>query len=53
MGTDRRSEIIRYGINIRGISKISDITELYTAIRPTGTDGLTLAGIDKKNTIQW
>lgn len=48
MGTDRRSEIIRYGINIRGISKISDITELYTAIRPTGTDGLTLAGIDKK-----
>lgn len=48
MGTDRRSEIIRYGINIRGISKTSDITELYTAIRPTGTDGLTLAGIDKK-----
>lgn len=48
MGNDRRSEVIRYGINIRGISKTSDITELYTAIRPTGTDGLTLAGIDKK-----
>lgn len=47
IGTDRRSEIIRYGINIRGISKTSDITELYTAIRPTGTDGLTIAELNK------
>lgn len=47
MGHDRTSEVIRYGKEIKGITKTSDITELYTAIRPTGTDGLTLAGISK------
>ena len=47
MGHDRRSEVIRYGKEIKGITKTSDITELYTAIRPTGTDGLTLSGISK------
>lgn len=47
MGHDRTSEVIRYGKEIKGITKTSDITELYTAIRPTGTDGLNLAGISK------
>lgn len=47
MGHDRTSEVIKYGKEIKGITKTSDITELYTAIRPTGKDGLTLASISK------
>ena len=45
MGTDKRSTILRYPSNIYGITKTSDITELYTAIRPTGTNGLQLNSI--------
>lgn len=49
IGEDKSGTIIRYGQGIEGITKTSDITELYTAIRPTGTDGLTLTGLgDKK-----
>lgn len=48
IGSDRRSEVIRYGKGIKGITKTSDITEIYTAIRPTGSDGLTIAELDKK-----
>lgn len=47
MGHDRTSEVIRYGKGIEGITKTSDITELYTAIRPTGKDGLTLTNVNK------
>ena len=45
MGSDKRSTILRYPNNIYGITKTSDITELYTAIRPTGTNGLQLNSI--------
>lgn len=45
MGTDKRSTILRYPNNIYGITKTSDINELYTAIRPTGTNGLQLNSI--------
>ena len=45
MGTDKRSTILRYPNSIYGITKTSDITELYTAIRPTGTNGLQLNSI--------
>lgn len=45
MGNDKRSTILRYPNNIYGITKTSDITELYTAIRPTGTNGLQLNSI--------
>lgn len=45
MGTDKRSTILRYPNNIYGITKTSDITELYTAIRPTGRNGLQLNSI--------
>ena len=42
----KRTEItLRYGKEISGITKKSDITELYTAIQPTGKDGLTIANI--------
>lgn len=45
MGSDKRSKILRYPNDIYGITKTSDITELYTAIRPTGTNGLQLNSI--------
>lgn len=45
IGTDKRSTILRYPSNIYGITKTSDITELYTAIRPTGRNGLQLNSI--------
>ena len=45
MGSDKRSTILRYPNDVYGITKASDITELYTAIRPTGTNGLQLNSI--------
>ena len=45
MGSDKRSTILRYPNDIYGITKTSDITELYTAIGPTGTNGLQLNSI--------
>lgn len=47
LGNDKRKEVIRNG-QITFTSKSSDITELYTAIRPTGKDGLTLASLQKE-----
>ena len=48
IGSDKTKQgTIKYGNDIKGISKKSDITELYTAIRPTGNDDLTLANLDK------
>lgn len=38
---------LRYGTNVSGIRKVTDIAELYTAICPTGKDGLTIANLDK------
>lgn len=45
IGNDKRSTILRYPNDVYGITKTSDITELYTAIRPTGTNGLQLNSI--------
>lgn len=45
MGHDKRSTILRYPNDVYGITKTSDITELYTGIRPTGTNGLQLTSI--------
>ncbi|WP_174518424.1 phage tail protein, partial [Faecalicatena contorta] len=47
MGRDRTDMILRYGKEVSGITKTSDITELYTAIRPTGKDGLMVTNLDK------
>ena len=47
IGTRRTDIALRYGKNVTGITKTSDITELYTAIRPTGKDGLTITSLDK------
>lgn len=45
MGTDKRSTTLRYPNDVYGITKTSDITELYTGIRPTGNNGLQLNSI--------
>ena len=47
MGTRRTDVTLRYGVNVEGIRKTSDITELYTAIRPFGRDGLTVTSLNK------
>ena len=47
VGQRRTDLTLRYNQEISGITKISDITELYTAITPTGRYGLTLASLDK------
>lgn len=47
IGQSREDITLRYGLNIEGITKTSDINDLYTAIRPTGKDGLTVASLNK------
>nr|DAM60990.1 MAG TPA: tail protein [Herelleviridae sp.] len=47
MGSDRTDMILRYGVDVEGVTKTSDVTELYTAIRPYGKDDLTLAELEK------
>ena len=46
VGKDRTDIKLRYGVNVNGIRKTTDITELATAIRPTGADGLNLLGFE-------
>ncbi len=48
MGQDRTGEVLHYGKEVTGITKKSDITELCTAIRPTGKDGLQLNKLSGK-----
>lgn len=48
IGQDRSGEIIRYGKGINGVERKMDITELCTAIRPYGTDNITIRGLSKK-----
>lgn len=48
VGVKRTDIILRYGKNVTGITKTAEITGLYTAIRPTGKDGLTVADLEKK-----
>lgn len=46
VGKDRTDIKLRYGVNVNGIRKTTDITDLATAIRPTGADGLNLQGFE-------
>ncbi|MFR5057786.1 phage tail spike protein [Faecalimonas umbilicata] len=46
VGKDRTDIKLRYGVNVNGIRKTTDIAELATAIRPTGADGLNLLGFE-------
>jgi phage minor structural protein, N-terminal domain protein len=47
IGQNRTDFTLRYGREIEGIRKTSDVTNLYTAIRPTGTDGLRITDLNK------
>ena len=47
IGVNRNDITLRYGKNVTGITKTSDITGLYTSIRPFGRDGLTITELDK------
>ncbi|MDY5619026.1 MAG: phage tail spike protein, partial [Lachnospiraceae bacterium] len=47
VGRNRTDLVLRYGKDVSGITKTSDITELYTAIRPIGRNGLTVSSINK------
>lgn len=47
VGQRRTDVVMRYGREVEGIIKTADITELRTAIKPIGTDGLTIESLDK------
>ena len=59
IGQNREDTSYRYGINVSGITKEEDISELYTCIRPTGKDDLMLTGLgeikvlDEKGNIEY
>lgn len=48
VGEYRNNIVLRYGKGITGIRKTTDAEKLYTCIQPTGKDGLTINGLDKK-----
>lgn len=48
VGEYRNDIVLRYGKGITGIRKNTDAEKLYTCIQPTGKDGLTINGLDKK-----
>lgn len=48
VGEYRNDIVLRYGKGITGIRKTTDVESLYTCIQPTGKDGLTINGLDKK-----
>lgn len=48
VGEYRDDITLRYGKGITGIRKTTDAEKLYTCIQPTGKDGLTINGLQKK-----
>ena len=48
VGEYRNDIVLRYGKGITGIRKTTDAEKLYTCIQPTGKDGLSINGLDKK-----
>ncbi len=48
IGRKRTDIVLRYGENVKGVTKTSDITSLFTAIRPYGKDNLTIGSLDKR-----
>lgn len=47
IGKNQTGYTLRYGVDISGIRKKSDATDVYTSIRLTGKDGLSIAELDK------
>ena len=48
LGADRRNETFRFGKDIKTVRKNEDASGVYTAIRPYGKDGLSIASIEKE-----
>nr|DAF83288.1 MAG TPA: tail protein [Bacteriophage sp.] len=46
IGRNRTDVILEYGNNVETIEYEENIDDLKTAIRPTGTDGLTISGVE-------
>lgn len=46
IGRNRTDVILEYGNNVETIEYEENIDELKTAMRPTGTDGLTISGVE-------
>lgn len=47
VGTRRQDVTLYYGKSIKSVRRTVDKTELYSAIYPTGKDGLTITNLDK------
>ena len=50
VGTYRADRTLYYSKSINGITRTTDKGELYTAIKPTGKDGLTISSVSKVET---
>ena len=50
VGTYRADRTLYYSKSINGITRTTDKGELYTAIKPTGKDGLTISSVCKVET---
>lgn len=48
LGTDRSAEVLRFGDELTLIRSKEDISELYTVIRPKGSDELTLTSLPER-----
>lgn len=48
VGEYRDDITLRYGKGVTGIRKTTDAEKLYTCIQPTGKDGVTISGLQKK-----
>ncbi len=47
IGISRTDTVLRFGKELSGVKRTSNISDLYTAIRPIGRDGLTVSGLNK------
>lgn len=47
VGKNRTAMTFRYGVDISGVRKTSDVSDLYTSISLTGKDGLTVSALDR------
>lgn len=47
VGVDRTDIELRFGENVKTVKKTTDITELYTCIKPVGKDGLSIKDIEE------
>lgn len=48
VGAKRTDIELRYGENVSEIRRVTDITEIFTSIKPTGKDGLLITNLEKK-----